>query len=176
MYETVKLILTYHGKPEGWGTRPDLKPDEKEEAYEIVKQFWQTVVDHLEPLKQAHKDPSSVPQMRLPNHKYSLLLKPVGQIALFEGIAIAKRYKLSVVTAVKNANEIDWRMTADEWRGNLIRSDGIVETRIDRRNVAAQLIAYRIAGHSMSEDEISKIEKLYNFERKDNPLPLPKPV
>lgn len=173
VYETVKLILTYHGKPKDWETQTNVEPREKEEAYEIVKQVWQTVVDHLEPLKQAHEIPSPVPEMRLPDKKYSLLLKPVGQIALFEGIAIAKQHNLSILTAVQRANDIDWSMIADEWQGNLVRSSGIVETRTDRLRNAAYLVAYRIAADKMSKGEREKIYNLYNSDRRDNPIPLP---
>lgn len=173
VYETVKLILEHQGKPEGWETRPDLTEEDREKAYEIVKQFWQTVIDHLEPLKQAREDSSLVPQMRSDDHQYSLLLKPVGQIALFEGIAIAEQHNLSIVTAVKRANEIDWRMTAAQWKGNLIRSSGIVDTRTEQRRNAAYLIAYLVAADRMSEGERDKVYKLYNSHRKGGLISLP---
>jgi len=174
VYETVKLILEYHGRPEYWATRPDLTQQDREESYEIVKQFWQTVIDHLEPLKQARENSSLVPQMRSDDHEYSLLLKPVGQIALFEGIVIAEHHNLSIVTAVKRANEIDWRMTAAQWKGNLIRSSGIVDTRTEHRRNAAYLIAYLVAADRMSEGERDKVYKLYNSHRKGDLVPLPK--
>jgi DNA sulfur modification protein DndB len=181
VYETVKLILKHQGKLEGWETRKDLTQEDRREAYEIVKQFWQTVIDHLEPLEQAYKNSSFVPQMRSAGHRYSLLLKPVGQIALFEGLAIAtdKNHKLALVTAVKRANEIDWSMANSQWKGNLVRSSGIVDTRTDQRRNAAYLIAYLIAADRMSEDEKKKIHTLYNSGRKggkDSSIPLPEPV
>jgi DNA sulfur modification protein DndB len=182
VYETVKLILSAQSVALDPTSRPS---DEKlEEYYELVEQFWNRVLEGLQPYKDALYDSSQIPQMRKDDHPYSLLFKSVPQIALFKGLVAATRSgRLSLDQAVRRANKIDWAMSSDIWTNVLVTPAGTMARAQQAQNLGGKLIAYFIAADKMTEEEIEVIQREYNSANGvdlDDPnaelMPLPKPV
>jgi DNA sulfur modification protein DndB len=93
------------------------------EYYEIVEEFWNTVLDGLQPYKEALRDSSQIPLMRKDDQPYSLLFKPIGQLALFRGLTAATQdNRLKLSEAVRRAAKIDWRMEAEIWKHILVNA------------------------------------------------------
>lgn len=182
VYETVKLIL----KDKSVALDPTNRPSEEklEEYYELVEQFWNTVLEGLQPYKEALNDSSKIPQMRKDDHSYSLLFKSIGQLALFRGlIAATRNNRLSLPEAVGRANKIDWRISSDIWKNFLVAPSGTMLRGEQPPVQAGKLIEYMIAADKMIQQDIEAIHREYNLahgvdiNNSDVELmPLPKPV
>jgi DNA sulfur modification protein DndB len=182
VYETVKLILTAKSVPLDPKTRP--AEEELDQYYESAEQFWNTVIEGLQPYQEALNDSSRIPQMRKDDQPYSLLFKSAGQLALFRGLITATRgERLSLPEAVRRANKIDWGMSSDIWTNLLVAPSGTMLRGEQPPVQAAKLIAYIIAADKMTQAEIETIHKDYNLSHGvdiNDPdvelMQLPKPV
>jgi DNA sulfur modification protein DndB len=180
VYETVKLIL----KGENVALDPNNRPSEEElnQCYEIVEEFWNVVLDGLQPYKEALEDSSRIPQMRKDDQPYSLLFKPVGQLALFRGLIAATRdNRLALREAVRRASKIDWQMSSEIWTNVLVAPSGSMLRGEQPPVQGGKLIHYLIAADKMTEEEIADIQREYNIAHGkdiniDESLPLPKPI
>jgi DNA sulfur modification protein DndB len=182
VYETVKLILPAKGVPIDPTSRPS--EEELEQYYEWAEQFWNTILEGLQPYQEALHDSSQIPQMRKEDQPYSLLFKSAPQIALFKGLIAATRdNRLSLCEAVQRANKIDWGMSSDIWTNVLVTPSGTMARAQQAQNLGGKLIAYLIAADKMTEEEIEAVLREYNLANgmdindPDVELkPLPKPV
>ena len=181
VYESVKLILTHHGVP----LNPTSRPSEQElqQYYKWAEQFWLTVLNELQPYREAISNSNLIPEMRKDDKPYSLLFKSAGQIALFKGLFIAiSGERLSLDEAVRHTNKIDWRMSSDIWKNVLVTPRGTLDRRQQGHDLAGKLIGYLIAADKMTQKEINSIQKEYNKAQGlkvidgVEAMPLPKPV
>ncbi|NJL55468.1 DGQHR domain-containing protein [bacterium] len=180
VYETVKLIL----KGEGVALDPNNRPSEEElnQYYETVEEFWSIVLDGLPPYREVLEDSSRIPQMRKDDQPYSLLFKPVGQLALFRGLIAATRDdRLTLREAVRRASKIDWQMSSEIWTNVLVAPSGSMLRGEQPPVQGGKLIHYLIAADKMTEEEIADIQREYNIAHGADIntaelLPLPKPI
>ncbi|GAB4190811.1 MAG: hypothetical protein Fur006_33180 [Coleofasciculaceae cyanobacterium] len=182
VYETVKLILSAKGVPLDPTSRPS--EEELEQYYEWAEQFWNNILEGLQPYQEALHDSSQIPQMRKDDQPYSLLFKSAAQIALFRGLIAATRGdRLSLSEAIRRANKIDWAMSSDIWTNVLVTPAGTMARAQQAQNLGGRLIAYLIAADRMTEEEIEAVQREYNMangvdinEPNVKLMPLPKPV
>jgi DNA sulfur modification protein DndB len=181
VYESVKLILTHHGV----SLNPTSRPSEQElqQDYKWAEQFWLTILNELQPYREAISNSNLIPEMRKDDKPYSLLFKSAGQIALFKGLFIAiSGERLSLDEAVRHTNKIDWRMSSDIWKNVLVTPRGTLDRRQQGHDLAGKLIGYLIAADKMTQKEINTIQKEYNIAQglkvidAVETMPLPKPV
>lgn len=173
VYETVKLILRSYRITLDQNTRP--QDEELNDYYEIVEKFWNTVLEGLQPYKEALKDSSQIPLMRKDEQPYSLLFKPIGQLALFRGLTAATQdNRLGLSEAIKRANKIDWRMEADIWTHILVAPSRSMLRGEQPPVQGGKLIHYLIASDKMTKEEIANFQQEYNIAKAldvDEPLP-----
>ncbi|MDZ8136814.1 MAG: DNA sulfur modification protein DndB [Nostoc sp. DedQUE04] len=182
VYETVKLILNDKNVSLGETSRPS--EEDLEQYYEWVEQFWNIVLEGLQPYQDALHNTSKIPQMRKDDQPYSLLFKSLPQIALFKGLIAATRNdRLSLREAVKRANTIDWSMSSKNWTNVLVTPSGTMARAQQAHNLGGKLIAYLIGADKMTEQEIAQIQREYSSAYGVNIndpniklMPLPKPV
>jgi DNA sulfur modification protein DndB len=181
VYETVKLILKSYKIDQN--TRP--LEEELNQYYEVVEDFWNTILDNIEPYKEALQDSTRIPQMRKDDQPFSLLFKPIGQLALFRGLTAAiQDNRLNLSEAVRRANKIDWNMSSDIWKNILVAPSGSMLRGEQPPVQGGKLIYYLIAADKMTKEEIDTIQAEYNSAHgKDinnttdfELMPLPKPV
>jgi DNA sulfur modification protein DndB len=156
VYETVKLIL----KGENVALDPNNRPSEEElnQYYETVEEFWSVVLEGLPPYREVLEDSSRIPQMRKDDQPYSLLFKPVGQLALFRGlIAATRENRLMLREAVRRASKIDWQMSSEIWTNILVAPSGSMLRGEQPPVQGGKLIHYLIAADKMTEEEIADI-------------------
>ncbi len=162
VYETVKLIL----KDKSVILDPNSRPpdDDLNQYYEWVEQFWDTVLEELNPYKEALLDSSLIPQMRKEDQPYSLLFKSIGQLALFRGLISATRdNRLKLDEAVRRSNKIDWRMSSNIWTNILVAPSGTMLRGEQPPLQGAKLIEYLIAADKMKKEEIEAVKREYNI-------------
>ncbi|MBT6199931.1 MAG: DGQHR domain-containing protein, partial [Bacteroidetes Order II. Incertae sedis bacterium] len=157
VYETVKRILLLE-KFEGFDEKknPVAPPDATlERAYETVSEWWETILS-MDVFVDAMENIDEIKETRFDaSHDHSLLLRPVGQATLVEGLAIAIERSdgsLSLAEAVRRANKINWASQADSiWRDTIVNANQRMIARKESRSLAAELIAYLIGDEYMDE-------------------------
>jgi DNA sulfur modification protein DndB len=179
VYDSTKLILgnSYYQSQQ----RPS--EDELEKGIEIVSEFWNAMLTGLTPYKEALARLEDIPTMRNSEQPYSLLFKPAAQIALIRGLQAATAgNRLPLATALERANQIDWKISSDIWKGLIIKEGGAIDAGGEARNRAAQLINWLLAADVMPDDEKAIIHRTFNEAKGRDPadpsqaLALPEPV
>ncbi|MFN9649727.1 MAG: hypothetical protein ACK58Z_14865, partial [Pseudanabaena sp.] len=170
---TVKLILRSHRIALDQNTRP--QDDELNDYYEIVENFWNTVLEGLQPYKDAIRDSSLISPARKDDQPFALLFKPIGQLALFRGLTAATQdNRLNLIEAVKRANKIDWRIEAEIWTNILVAPSRSMLRGEQPPVQGGKLIHYLIASDKMTKEEIANFQQEYNLAKAlniDEPLP-----
>ena len=203
VYETVLDILKTNGftledyEEKKRQVRPAQEDIEK--AYEIAAAWWDKMLVTLDAFKDAVADLSTISNVRFagdppPYHQHTLLLRPVGQIAMVKGVVEAiknSKGKLTLDEALKRLNKLDWSAApTNYWRDTIIRADGRMVARKEAYNLAAQLIAHLIGGQYLDDEQRQHLWYEWNKARgKDvdtvpeqitkpelKPEPLPDPV
>jgi DNA sulfur modification protein DndB len=173
--ENVKSILVLGG-------RDDLdrivSPPEPvlEAAFDEVAPWFFTLLDRLDAYREALADPDSIKVTRFDvDHPHTLLLRPVGQIALIRGITRAMelsrdretgQLQLTLVEAVERINKIDFSGNANSiWRDTIVRASGRMVARNEAYNLAADLLAYLIASEYYTTTMRDDLREAWNRAR-----------
>ncbi len=171
IYEGVRVILGL--KKFAWidmGKNPIApEQEELERAYGIVSGWWDKILT-LDVFVNSLGDLTGMREARFePTHHHTLLLRPVGQIALVEGLVLAignSHEQLTLTEALRRANQINWSCTPESaWRDTIVRADGRMVARKEARQLAARLIAYIIGAEFMTEADRQQLWKDWNFAR-----------
>jgi DNA sulfur modification protein DndB len=154
VYETVKDILDFQDFQSFDETKKKnpVAPSDKqlEDAYSVTADWWNQILT-LDAFQAALADTSTVPGIRFdPNHRHSLLLRPVGQVAFVKGLILAitrSKGNLTLTEALRRANKISWASaTGSVWTNTIVRADGSkMVARNEARELAASVIADLIA-------------------------------
>lgn len=181
VYESVRAILAAEGITNFDEKHQVNRPSDKEleHAYERAAEWWNAILE-IEPYKQALADTSVIPSLREPAKKFSLLFKPVGQIALIRALINLKGRGITVENALKRAVQIDWAINASHWVSMLVTPDGKIIAREENIQLTSAVVAYMIAPKKFSDDEALHLKKHYNAFRGcediDDPNSETKPV
>ena len=175
VYEIVKAVLKKEGFPDLDEKSSPVRPsgDKLEEAYEVMVRWFETFCTKVDAIRKAIDDPSAISLIRFadsaPYHQDTLLLRPVGQIAVALGVLEAmknSRGALSLDEAFTRVNKIDW--SADPsgyWRDVIVRADGRMIARSEAYNLAAKLIAYLIGDEYLVEQQRTALWTNWNSAR-----------
>ena len=167
--------------------------DTLDEVYGFIESQFNEVFEKFTPYVNALDNPASVPAMRRAHAPYSLLMKPVGFMALFKGIYQAMEYaknageELSLENALDRASMIDWStgiaradgivMEANPgyWAETIVRANGNMDAKAASIQNAADIIAYQIASEWMDESDVNSFLYKYNERRgtmNEEPTPI----
>lgn len=158
VYESVQDILTYKGY-KGFSEKENpVAPDDQTlgRAYEVVSEWWEAILT-LDVFERALAEPDSIPSIRFDNeHKHSLLLRPVGQIALVKGLVRASgvyKDEVSLKTLLARVNRVDFSATPSSiWRDTIVRADGRMVARKEAYDLAGRLLCHMIASDRTTEE------------------------
>jgi DNA sulfur modification protein DndB len=185
VYETVCDILEDAGDfgdfpvKGGKDADPVSPSDERlEEAYEIVLVWWEELMKLDIFVGAVSQDLANVPDLRADRgHRQSLLLKPAGLQAIVQGMIWAVRRsnergpELTIQEATKRVNRLDlsYDSVNAPWRGTVVRADGAMVSRKEKKVLAANLVAYLIGVEFMSDEEIENLWAEWNKARGRDP-------
>lgn len=175
LYESVNDILSFEGY-RGFSEKENpVAPNEEllSTAYEKVAAWWESALT-LDAYQSALRDPASIPNARFDSeHKHTLLLRPVGQIALVKGMVAALESAqggLNLDQVVDRINQLDFSCApSSAWRDTIVRADGRMVARKESYELAARLIAYVIAADFMSEEAKHSLWEDWNKARGKDP-------
>ena len=175
LYETVQDILTYEGYKGFSEKESPVAPDEETlgAAYEKVSSWWESILT-MDAFKAALVDPSTIPNTRSDaDNPHTLLMRPVGQIALVKGLVYALASgngSLQLSEVVRRANKLDFSCPPSSmWRDTIVRADGRMVARKEAYDLAARLIAYMVASEHMSEESKQRLWEDWNKARGKDP-------
>lgn len=166
VYESVKLVLGHSGIPTlDEKRRPEA--DDLERYTELLRNFWETMMNKVEAYRRAAADGSLMPDLRADDQPTSLLFKPAGQIALVDGVFRAQDAGLSIDEAAERINYVmDWSMAHPMWQGLIIKSGGTIDAGQDARRRTAALISYLLAADRLSDELKLSIWRIFNEARR----------
>jgi DNA sulfur modification protein DndB len=184
VYETVVDIMKFSGYEDWEEKKLQVRPSEEalEEAYAIPAEWWKKMLTRLDAFKNALEDLSTVSEVRFaeeaPYHQHTLLLRPVGQIAMVKGVIAAmanSKGKLTLEKALDRVNQLDWSLSSSSYlRGTIIREGGRMVARAEAYNLASRLIAYLIGSEYLTDEQRYTLWSEWNLARdKDVTTPVP---
>ncbi len=153
VYEMSKALIL-HKIGREWQTQIPVDKEELEEVWLTLAEYWTTIMENIEAFQMANHPDGRPQDLRNPGEPYSILMKPVAQQALIDGLINAtKDDRLTLENAIKRANKIDWNYNSNLWKRVLVKADGKIEAGKSGRKRACALITYLIAGDKLKEDE-----------------------
>jgi DNA sulfur modification protein DndB len=163
IYEMTKALIVHKIGVE-WQTQARPDEEEMEEVWLALAEYWTTIVEKIDAFSIANGEDGRPQELRTPGEPYSLLMKPVAQQALIDGLINAtKNDRLTLENAIKRVNKIDWDYNSDIWKKVLVKGDGKIEAGKSGRKRAAALITYLIAGDKLDADELDKYLSEYQL-------------
>lgn len=175
LYESVQDILTYEGYKDFSEKQSPVAPDDEtlDTAYEKAAGWWEKILT-MDAFAKALKDPTSIPNTRFDaDDPHTLLMRPVGQMALVKGLVEAissGNGDLTLKEAVRRANRLNYSCPPSSmWRDTIVRADGRMVARKEAYDLAARLITYRIAADHMSEESKQRLWEDWNKARGKDP-------
>jgi DNA sulfur modification protein DndB len=128
----------------------------------------------MDAYKTALRDPSTIPNVRFDSDDpATLLMRPVGQIALVKGLVYAlgsSNGDLTQAEVVRRANKLDYSCPPSSmWRDTIVRADGRMVARKEAYDLAARLIAYMIAADHVPEESKQRLWEDWNKARGKDP-------
>lgn len=177
LYQSVEAILAAHGISDFDERHRVNRPSnaELEAAYIAAANWWTAVTTQLEPLAAGLKSPSLIPIYRERAGRWSLLFRPVAQVALFWGLEGAVRRGISLEQAIERANKIGWSASNPMWIDTIIYANGHMNAKTQGIRLAGRLITYLVAADKMTEAEVKQLRSDLSDAR-DYPVKMPKPV
>lgn len=177
LYQSVQVILEANGINDFDEAHRVNRPPDKElaRAYDLAANWWAAVTTRIEPIAEGIRNPWLIPEYRKYNERWSLLFRPVAQVALFWGLLGAHRRGLGLLEALDRANRVNWRASDPMWVDTVIRANGHMNARSEGIRLAGRLIDYLIAADRMDESEIRSLRSDL-ADARDYPVKLPRPV
>jgi DNA sulfur modification protein DndB len=163
VYQSVEAILDSHGLTQFDEKHRVNRPsnDELEQAYTWSATWWTAVLDGLPPFQLAIEHPWRIPDLRRYGEKWSLLFRPIAQVALFRGLGFAAAAGVGLEEAVDRAVKINWRADAGFWVDTIIRSNGRMVANNQSIRLAGRIIGYLVAGSKMSSTQVDRLRNDY---------------
>jgi DNA sulfur modification protein DndB len=174
VYETVQDMLSLDGYKGFSEKESPVAPDEQtlDEAYEKVAAWWDDLLT-MDAFKSALDEPGNIPSTRSDNEDpHTLLLRPVGQMALVKGLVAAVQVSnggLSRAQVISRANKLDFSaLPSGMWRDTIVRADGRMVARKEAYDLAGRLICHMIASEYMAEETRMRLWEDWNKARGKN--------
>jgi DNA sulfur modification protein DndB len=175
VYETVQDILTAAGYKGFSEKQNPVAPDEQtlDQAYEQVSAWWESILK-MDVFKNALADPTTIPSIRFDtDNPHTLLLRPIGQMALVKGLILAIEASKGALTrdeAVNRANKLDYSAAPSSmWRDTIVRADGRMDAKKESISLAGRLISYMIASEYESDEAQASLWADWNRSRGKDP-------
>lgn len=145
-------------------------------GYDLCAKWWTTVLENLTAFQFAVDRPSSIPDYRAFQHKWSLLFRPISQHALAKGLIGATQLGLTLEEAVVRANKVKWKAAHTMWTDTIVFSNGHMNTQKAGINVTGKLITYLLAADRMTPAQIEGTRLAYAQAKGEAWRKLPPPV
>ena len=126
-------------------------------------------------LSKVAEDPTTIPDQRKPETKFSVLFKPAGLVVLV--LSLQKLIQLegggieSVEDSIQALTKVNWSINAQHWQGLLFDARGKISTRNNVWEKQADVIAAQLCESDMAQAaKASSLKKLREFLKNDQAI------
>lgn len=174
LYEANKRLVTALQVPTTTKpTQMDIR--ERDERLRDLAAEWKMLLAGVGPWQKAVRDPTEGgDETRMDLRKTSVLGRPIGQLALVTGYALAckkDRERVDRDMLIAKLDAIDWCMDAPEWRGLLVRPNGRIMAGRPASNNAGIVIAHRIGAELTTRERDGALRFIYGNASERQKLP-----
>ncbi|MGE2715184.1 DGQHR domain-containing protein [Mycolicibacterium litorale] len=127
-------------------------------AYAFVADWWHTTLTQFTPYRRAIARPSVLPDLRDYKAEYSLLFRPIGQVAFMHALVGAVRVGRDLVQALEFAEDRSWSASDPLFTDTIVYANAHMATSDYAVRLAGRLGTYLIAGDLLSDREIQSLE------------------
>lgn len=135
--------------------------EEQEEAYEVISDFWSTLLENLNVYKEYMELTRADKPVSLLRDQ-NLLMKPVTQMALAHVASMAMNKNIAWKDIVLKLNDLDWSFDNKLWFNIIIigRAQRKMITGKESIRSAGMVISYMVMGKQMTKDEIVDVKRI----------------
>jgi len=159
LYQMTQIILSADGIT-GFDEKHMVnRPTDKqlERAYVFVANWWHTVNQNFTPFRRSIERPVRLPEMRAFQADYSLLFRPIGQIAFMHALVGAVRLGRRLEDALEYAEDQGWSAADPLFTDTVVYANGHMATSDYSIKLAGRLGTYLLAADLMPEHEIGQL-------------------
>lgn len=174
----VRDVCEAHGLQIDEKTLGGVAPTEEEiiEGFDLSSKWIEAAFNAYPVLSEVRRKPALLPDARMPNEPYSLLLKPAGQIALFRAARRGKEYvgsSFNIEHFMKASAQIDWSVESDVWENILVLGRSRILAKRTNYDDAALLILWLCYEKEFPNNEelLKQITTRWELANPDKPLP-----
>jgi DNA sulfur modification protein DndB len=124
-----------------------------------VANWWHTVLANFTPYRRAVQNPATLPDLRAYQSEYSLLFRPIGQIAFMHTLVDAVKLGRSLEDALEIAEDQGWSASNSLFTDTIVYANGRMATSDYAIKLAGRLGLYLVAGDLMNDHAIDRIEQ-----------------
>jgi DNA sulfur modification protein DndB len=161
LYQMTQIILASNGMTNFNEKHMVNRPSDRElvKAYTLVAAWWKTVLAGFTPFKRGLQRPYLLPDYRSFQASYSLLFRPIGQIAFTHALCGATQLGMSLEEAVEAAEDAGWSASDEVFCDTVIYANGHMAANEARIRLAGRVGTYLIAWESMSKEAIGALSR-----------------
>ena len=175
LYQMTQVILAADGIT-GFDEKHMVnRPTDKElaRAYRFVAQWWHTVLTDFTPFRRGLRRPESLPDLRAYQGEYSLLFRPVGQIAFMHALVGAVALGRSLEEALESAEDVGWSASDPLFTDTIVYANGHMSTSDFSVKLAGRVGTYMIAWDLMDDSAVDKLQEDLRAAKSDPGFVLP---
>jgi DNA sulfur modification protein DndB len=171
VYQTVEVVCDAHGLRHFDEKHRVNRPSDLElaRAYTWTAEAWSAALTGLEAYRRAVAWPARIRDMRQYQENWSLLFRPVAQVALFRSLGQLTQAGLTLAEATTAVNRIDWCAASYTWTDILVRSNGRMITAPNLIWLAGTVIAYLAMPSSLTPQQTDRMKRDYAEAKGEDP-------
>ena len=126
LYRITQVVLSANGV-KGFDERHMVnRPSDNQlrKAYTVVAEWWNIVIAHFAPFRRCVTMPSLLPSHRAYQGRYSLLFRPLGQVAFAHALCGAQALGVSTADAADAASRRSWSASDSTFFSTVIHPNG----------------------------------------------------
>jgi DNA sulfur modification protein DndB len=159
LYQMTQIILSADGIT-GFDEKHMVnRPTDRQlsHAYEFVADWWHVVLRTFTPFRRGISRPASLPDLRAYQAEYSLLFRPIGQIAFMHSLVGAVRLGRDLVEALEYAEDCGWSAADPLFTDTIVYANGHMATSDFAIRLAGRLGTYLLAWDLMTQESIDRL-------------------
>ncbi len=145
-------------------------------AYSLSVEWIEAAFTAFTVLHEVRENPSLLPEYRDLENKWSLLLRPAGQISLFRAARLAQEelgHQFNVASFMASAARLDWSAVSPVWDNVLVQGRSRILAKRTNYEDAAHLIVWLSVGDSLPNPERFQRDLAARWHKANPDTPLP---
>jgi DNA sulfur modification protein DndB len=160
LYRMTQVILTAGGMQNFDEKHMVNRPTDQQlsRAYTFVADWWHTVLSNFTPFRRGIERPVILPDLRAYQAEYSLLFRPIGQIAFMHSLVGTVLLGRRLEEALEYAEDEGWSAADPLFTDTVVYANGHMATAEFSIKLAGRLGTYLLASDLMTEEAIERLQ------------------